>query len=127
VSRLEPGVRLGHYLIESPIGAGGMGEVYLARDTRLDRLVAVKVIPPELANTPEARARFEREARVISSLNHPHICTLFDVGPEDHMDNPGMGFPGGETPARPTRPRPRPAWSACRNRWRPRSPRATSP
>lgn len=100
MSRLESGLRLGHYLIESPIGAGGMGEVYQARDTRLDRLVAIKVIPPELANTPEARARFEREARVISSLNHPHICTLFDVGREDDIEFLVMEFLEGETLAK---------------------------
>ncbi|MDZ4804814.1 MAG: protein kinase [Candidatus Eisenbacteria bacterium] len=100
MSRLTPGVRLGHYLIESPIGAGGMGEVYQARDTRLDRLVAIKVIPPELADTPEARARFEREARVISSLNHPHICTLFDVGREDDIEFLVMEFLEGETLAK---------------------------
>jgi Tol biopolymer transport system component len=74
-----------------------MGEVYRARDTRLDRLVAIKVIPPELAGTPEARARFEREARVISSLNHPHICTLFDVGREGDAEFLVMEFLEGET------------------------------
>ena len=63
-----------------------MGEVYLARDTRLARDVAIKVLPPHLADTPEARARFEREARAVSSLNHPHICALYDVGREDGVD-----------------------------------------
>jgi hypothetical protein len=100
VSRLAPGARLGHYEIVASIGAGGMGEVYQARDTRLDRLVAIKVIPPELANTPEARSRFEREARVISSLNHPHICTLFDVGREGDIEYLVMEFLEGETLAR---------------------------
>lgn len=77
------GVRLGPYEIESLIGAGGMGEVYKARDTRLDRTVAIKVLPSDLASDPERRQRFEREARTISSLTHPHICTLHDVGEQD--------------------------------------------
>ncbi len=77
-----PGVRLGHYEVVAPLGAGGMGEVYRARDTRLDRTVAVKLLPPRVARDPERRARFEREAKTISSLNHPHICTLYDVGEE---------------------------------------------
>jgi eukaryotic-like serine/threonine-protein kinase len=77
---LEPGSRLGPYEILSEIGAGGMGEVYKARDTRLDRVVAVKVLPDHLAVRPELRQRFEREARAISSLSHPHICALYDVG-----------------------------------------------
>ena len=63
-----------------PLGAGGMGEVYRARDTRLDRIVAVKILPSHLCGNPEAKQRFEREARSISSLNHPHICTLHDIG-----------------------------------------------
>jgi eukaryotic-like serine/threonine-protein kinase len=79
---LSPGTKLGTYEILAPIGAGGMGEVYRARDTRLGREVAVKVLPRDLADTPEIRARFEREARLISSLNHPHICTVHDVGHE---------------------------------------------
>ena len=73
-----PGTRLGPYEILSAIGAGGMGEVYKARDTRLDRTVAIKVLPPSLANRSELRERFEREAKTIASLNHPHICTLHD-------------------------------------------------
>ena len=80
---LIPGTRLGPYEIESPLGAGGMGEVYRARDTRLDRTVAVKILPSHLSEDSEAKQRFEREARVISSLNHPHICTLHDVGNQD--------------------------------------------
>jgi Tol biopolymer transport system component len=79
---LTPGARLGSYEIIAPVGAGGMGEVYRARDTRLGREVAVKVLPQDLAATPEIRARFEREARLISSLNHPNICTVHDVGTE---------------------------------------------
>jgi serine/threonine protein kinase len=78
--RLAAGTRLGPYEISAPLGAGGMGEVYRARDTRLGREVAVKVLPASLSSSPEVRARFEREARTVSSLNHPHICTLHDVG-----------------------------------------------
>jgi len=70
-----PGTRLGPYEVVAPLGAGGMGEVYRARDTRLDRSVAVKVLPAELAHHAELRARFEREAKTISSLNHPNICS----------------------------------------------------
>ena len=77
---LPSGVRLGPYELVSPIGAGGMGEVYRARDTRLDRSVAIKVLPPALAADAQLRERFEREARAISSLRHPHICALYDVG-----------------------------------------------
>jgi serine/threonine protein kinase len=77
---LNPGTKLGPYEILAPLGAGGMGEVYKARDTRLDRTVAIKVLPPALAADPEFTARFEREAKSISALNHPHICTLHDVG-----------------------------------------------
>jgi serine/threonine protein kinase len=77
---LQPGTRLGPYEILSLIGEGGMGEVYQARDTRLDRKVAVKVLAPELAADAECRARFEREAKAISSLNHPHICGLYEIG-----------------------------------------------
>ena len=78
--RLAAGARLGPYEILAPLGAGGMGEVYKARDTRLDRDVAVKVLSPGISSSPEARQRFEREARTISQLSHPHICALFDVG-----------------------------------------------
>ena len=70
---LSPGTQLGPYEIVAPLGAGGMGEVYRARDIRLDRSVAVKVLPAEFASNPEWRARFEREAKTISSLSHPHI------------------------------------------------------
>ncbi len=73
---LSSGAKLGPYEIQSPIGAGGMGEVYRAKDTRLDRTVAVKILPAHLSDNPEAKQRFEREARTISSLNHPNICTL---------------------------------------------------
>ncbi len=76
---LSTGTRLGPYEIEAPIGAGGMGEVYRAKDTRLNRRVAVKVLANELSSKPGLRQRFEREARAIASLNHPHICALCDV------------------------------------------------
>ena len=78
--RLAAGHRLGHYEIVDAIGAGGMGEVYKARDTRLDRTVAIKVLPADVAHDPQARERFEREARAVAALNHPHICALYDVG-----------------------------------------------
>jgi serine/threonine protein kinase len=94
---LESGKRLGPYEIVSPIGAGGMGEVYKAHDTRLDRTVAIKVLPEELSDNAELRERFEREARAISSLNHPHICTLYDVGCEDGIDFLVMEYLEGET------------------------------
>src|SRR5207244_11548443 len=77
---IASGTRLGPYEIVAPIGAGGMGEVYHARDTRLDRAVAVKILPAAFAGDAQLRIRFEREAKTISQLSHPHICTLFDVG-----------------------------------------------
>ena len=80
---LDPGTRLGPYEIVGPLGAGGMGEVYRAKDTRLDRTVAIKVLPALLAADPQFRERFGREARVVSQLNHPNICTLHDVGEQD--------------------------------------------
>ena len=91
------GTRLGPYEITTPLGAGGMGEVYRARDTRLGRDVAIKVLPQHLSSAPEVRARFEREARTVSSLNHPHICTLFDVGRESDTDYLVMELVEGET------------------------------
>ena len=94
---LTSGTKLGPYEIQSPLGAGGMGEVYRARDTRLDRTVAVKILPPHLSSSPEARQRFEREARVISSLNHPHICVLHDVGSQDGTSYLVMEYVQGET------------------------------
>jgi serine/threonine protein kinase/Tol biopolymer transport system component len=83
---LASGTKLGPYEIQSPLGAGGMGEVYRARDTRLDRTVAIKVLPHHLSSNPDLKQRFEREARAISSLNHPRICTLHDVGHQDGVD-----------------------------------------
>jgi serine/threonine protein kinase len=77
---LSTGARLGPYEIVAPIGAGGMGEVYRAQVTRLDRTVAIKVLPSHLAHNPQRRQRLEREARAVSSLNHPHICVLHDIG-----------------------------------------------
>jgi serine/threonine protein kinase len=79
---LAPSTRLGPYEIVSRVGAGGMGEVYKARDTRLERDVAIKLLPPQLASDPQFRARFEREAKSISALNHSNICTIHDVGRE---------------------------------------------
>jgi eukaryotic-like serine/threonine-protein kinase len=94
---IASGVRLGPYEIIAPLGAGGMGEVYRARDTRLSRDVAVKVLPLHLSTNPEVRARFEREARTVSSLNHPHICTLHDIGREGDTDYLVMEVVEGET------------------------------
>ncbi len=94
---LEPGTRLGPYEIVSPLGAGGMGEVYRAKDTRLGRDVAIKVLPEHLSAQPEVRARFEREARTVSSLNHPNICSLFDVGREGDVDFLVLELVEGET------------------------------
>jgi len=94
---LTVGTRLGPYEIQALLGAGGMGEVYKARDTRLDRIVAIKVLPAHLADNPELRERFEREARTIASLNHPHICTLYDIGRQDGIDFLVMEYLEGET------------------------------
>ena len=94
---LVVGTRLGPYEIVSPLGAGGMGEVYRARDTRLDRTVAVKVLNAELVANPALRGRFEREAKIISQLNHPNICTLHDVGSDGGTDYIVMEYLEGET------------------------------
>ena len=94
---LSTGTRLGPYEIDSSAGAGGMGEVYRAKDTRLDRIVAVKVLPALLSEDPVRRQRFEREARAISALSHPHICTLYDIGREGSIDFLVMEFLEGET------------------------------
>jgi serine/threonine protein kinase len=94
---LALGTRLGPYEIVAPFGAGGMGEVFRATDTRLGREVAVKVLPEHLSANPEVRARFEREAKTISSLNHPHICTLHDVGCSGDTDYLVMELVEGET------------------------------
>ena len=94
---LVAGTRLGPYEIQSAIGAGGMGEVYKARDTRLDRTVAIKIIPAELSADPDRRARFEREARAVAALSHPHICTLHDIGTHDGTTYLVMEHLAGET------------------------------
>ena len=97
---LNAGTKLGPYEITGALGAGGMGEVYRARDTRLGRDVAIKILPQHLTEKPDARQRFEREARAISSLNHPHICTLYDVGHQDGADFLVMELLEGETLAK---------------------------
>ena len=83
---LAVGSRLGPYEILAPIGAGGMGEVYKARDTRLERVVAIKILPAHVSSNPDLKARFEREARALSGFQHPHICTLYDVGRQEVPD-----------------------------------------
>jgi eukaryotic-like serine/threonine-protein kinase len=94
---LAPGTKLGPYEISMPLGAGGMGEVYRARDTRLDRTVAIKVLPQHLADTPESRLRFEREAKVLAALSHPNILSIFDVGSEKGVSFVVMELVPGET------------------------------
>src|SRR5450759_4231753 len=94
---LSFGSRLGPYEVLSPLGAGGMGPVYKAKDTRLDRTVAVKVLPSHLSASEEVRQRFEREAKTISSLSHPHICALYDVGNQDGIEYLVMEYLEGET------------------------------
>jgi serine/threonine protein kinase len=91
------GRTLGHYRVVSLLGSGGMGEVYRATDTRLDRTVAVKVLPQHHSSDPERRQRFEREARAVSSLSHPHICALYDVGQQDGLDYLVMEYIEGES------------------------------
>ena len=94
---LGAGTRLGPYEILAPLGAGGMGEVYKARDTRLDRTVAIKILPEALAADPQFRERFEREAKTISQLSHPHICTLHDIGNQNGVAFLVMEYLEGET------------------------------
>ncbi|HEX7552127.1 MAG TPA: serine/threonine-protein kinase, partial [Geothrix sp.] len=94
---LQPGIRLGPYEILSPLGAGGMGEVWKARDTRLDRFVAVKVLPEHLAKSPESLARFEREAKAVAALNHPNITGIFDIGNTDGVAFVAMELLEGES------------------------------
>ena len=96
---VQPGTILGPYEILAPLGAGGMGEVYRAKDTRLDRVVAIKVLPQHLSENPQLKQRFEREARTISSLSHPHICALYDVGHQEGVDFLVMEYLEGETVA----------------------------
>src|ERR1019366_4411846 len=94
---LKPGTKLGPYEIQSPLGAGGMGEVYRARDTRLERDVAVKVLPANLSADPSLRQRLEREGKAVSKLSHPHICMLHDIGHQDGVDYLVMELVEGET------------------------------
>src|SRR5579863_5117906 len=94
---LTSGTKLGPYEIVSSLGAGGMGEVYRARDTRLDRTVAIKILPVHLSSNLESKARFEREERAISSLNHPYICHLYDIGSQGGTDYLVMEYLEGET------------------------------
>ncbi len=93
---LSPGTTLVPYEIQAPLGAGGMGEVYKATDTRLDRTVAIKVLPEHVADDPDLRQRFEREARTVAARNHPHICTLHDIGQQDGTDFLVMEYLEGE-------------------------------
>src|SRR5437764_13167988 len=94
---LSNGTKLGPYEILAPAGAGGMGEVYRARDTRLDREVAVKILPAAMSANADIRERFEREARAVSKLSHPNICILHDVGREGAVDFIVMEYLEGET------------------------------
>jgi hypothetical protein len=94
---LEPGLRLGPYRVDERIGRGGMGEVYRARDTRLDRLVAIKVLPAHVAGDADLKQRFEREARTLATISDPHICPVFDVGQQDGVDYLVMEHLEGET------------------------------
>src|SRR6516165_7087451 len=94
---LVSGTKLGPYEILSPLGAGGMGEVYRAKDTRLERTVAIKVLPQHLSSSPEIRQRFEREAKTVSQFSHAHICALYDVGREGDTEYLVMEFLEGET------------------------------
>src|SRR5262245_49415779 len=95
--RLQAGTTLAHYEILAPLGAGGMGEVYRARDARLDRDVAVKVLPERLADTTEALARFEREAKALAAVSHPNLVVIFDVGTDHGVSFAVMEFLVGET------------------------------
>src|SRR5215831_2993395 len=94
---ISSGTKLGPYEILSAIGAGGMGEVYKARDTRLNRTVAIKVLPSHFSDNPEMKTRFDREAQTIAGLNHPHICVLYDVGHQDGTDYLVMEYLEGQT------------------------------
>jgi serine/threonine protein kinase len=94
---MTPGTRLGPYEVLAPIGAGGMGQVWRARDSRLDRTVAIKVLPSDFARDAKLRARLEREAKAVSALSHPNICVLYDVGHEDGVDYLVMEYVDGGT------------------------------
>jgi len=94
---LAAGTKLGPYEVVGPLDEGGMGEVYRARDTRLGRDIAIKILPADIPADPMAKQRFEREAKTISGLNHPNICTLHDVGSQDGVDYLVMECVEGET------------------------------
>ena len=94
---LKPGTKLGPYEIQSLLGAGGMGEVYRARDTRLQRTVAIKILPSHLSSNPELHARFEQEAKSISGLQHPNICVVHDIGSQDGVEFMVMEYVAGQT------------------------------
>lgn len=94
---LAPGTKLGRYDIVAPLGAGGMGEVYRAHDTRLERTVTIKILPAQFSSDPVRKQRFEREAKTISNLNHPHICVLYDIGHQDGIGYLVMECVEGET------------------------------
>jgi serine/threonine protein kinase len=94
---LAPGTRLGPYAITASIGAGGMGEVYKATDTRLDRTVAIKVLPEHVASDPALKQRFEREANTLAALSHAHICPIHDVGSQDGINFLVMEYLEGDT------------------------------
>jgi len=97
---LAPGTKVGPYEILAPLGAGGMGEVYRACDTRLQRTVAIKILPLQFSSDPVRKERFEREAKTISNLNHPHICVLYDIGHQEGMDYLVLECVEGETLAK---------------------------
>src|SRR5215831_3334544 len=94
---LVSGTKLGPYEVVGPLGAGGMGEVHRARDTRLERTVAIKILPVQVSSDPVRKQRFEREAKTISNMNHPNICTLHDIGSQDGIDYLVMECVEGET------------------------------
>ena len=126
--RLSAGMKLGHYEILAPVGAGGMGEVYRARDGRLNRDVAVKVLPERLADSAEALARFEREAKALAALSHPNLVVIFDVGTDHGIGFAVMEFLTGEAldeclVRRRASARPRSGDWDCRGRGLGRSPR----
>src|SRR5438067_2811786 len=97
---IASGTKIGPYEVLAPLGAGGMGEVYRAKDTRLGRDVAIKILPKVMSADPERKQRFQREAKTISSLNHPNICTLHDIGSQDGLDYLVMECVEGETLAK---------------------------
>ena len=119
---LAAGTTLGPYKILAPLGAGGMGEVYRAHDSRLGRDVAIKVLTSRLSLAPEARARFEREARTISQLSHPNICAIYDVGRQDEIEYPRDGADRGRDARAPAREGDRCRWRTCCG-WERKSPR----